>query len=444
MTTVSIPGKALVGLLTVILSACSPGASPGASTGGPATGAPATSGPGASPTGGAAGTPSGEPIVVGSSLSLTGAFAPTGAIHRIAGELFVERLNDAGGLLGRPVEWQVLDDESDQAQVAALYERLITQDEVDLIMGPYATPLILSAMSVAERYGYVLPQHTSVLAPLMTYECQFPGWSIGPTPNEFIPTQVFDALASLADPPESVAFVTNQSGSTDFVTHGRPDTDDANAVDIATDRGLQVVADIPYPPGNTEWASIAAQVRDANPDFVMANGLGVEGLGLLQAMEQLDYRPPMMFSLFPAPGPLLGAGELAEGHLSVSTFEPNEPILAQMGDEVRALVDEFSQRATAEQLPYTVFETQATGSWTAWEILAQGVAGAGGVDDQQAICDWLHQNGVDSTFHGQLTFDPATNNFWAPTQTLKQIQGGDWVVVWPADRAAAPLQGPAS
>ena len=441
MKAASIPGKVSACALALILAACSPGASAGP-TGQPTGGEP--TGAGASPTGGAVGSPSGEPIVVGSSLSLTGAFAPTGAIHRIAGEMFVQRLNAAGGLLGRPVEWEVLDDESDQAQVAALYERLITQEEVDLIMGPYATPLILSAMGVAERYEYVLPQHTAVLAPLLTYDCQFPGWSIGPTPNEFIPNQVYDALASLDSPPQSIAFVTNQSGSTDFVTHGRADVEETNAVDIATDRGLEVAADILYPPGNTEWASIAAQVRDADPDFVMANGLGVESLGLLQAMEQLGYQPPLMFSLFPAPGPLLGAGELAEGHLSVSTFEPNEPILAGMGDDVRALVEDFAQRAGAAGLPYTVFETQATGSWTAWEILAQGVAGAGSVEDQQAICDWLHANGIDSTFHGPLTFDPAANNFWAPTQTLKQIQDGDWVVVWPEDKAAAPLRGPTS
>ena len=57
-------------------------------------------------------------------------------IHQIAGELFVDRLNASGGLLGRPVEWTVLDDESDQAQVTTLYERLISQDQVDLIIGP--------------------------------------------------------------------------------------------------------------------------------------------------------------------------------------------------------------------------------------------------------------------------------------------------------------------
>jgi branched-chain amino acid transport system substrate-binding protein len=381
---------------------------------------------------------------VGSTLSLTGAFAATGIIHQIAGEQFVEQLNDSGGLLGRPVEWMVLDDESDQANVATLYERLITQEEVDLIIGPYATPNIISAMAVAERHGYTMPQHTAVLAPAMAYDCQFPAWSIGYTPNEFVPNQLFDAFESLDNPPSSIVFVTNQGGSTDFVTHGAADSDDdPSAVTIAEDRGLEVLADISYPPppGTPDWAAIAAQVRDANPDAIMMNSLGVESVALIEAMEQLDYRPPIMFSLFPAPGPLLGLGETSEGHLSVSMFEPNEPILEQRGDEVREIVETFQANAEAEGLPYTAFETQATGSWTAWEILVAGVEGAGSLD-QQAICDALHTGGADTTFNGQLAFDPEQNNFWDSTQGIKQIQGGEWVMVWPEESAAAELQGP--
>ena len=384
--------------------------------------------------------PSGEPIVVGSTLSLTGPFAATGAIHKIVGEQFVARLNANGGLLGRPVEWTVLDDESDQAKVAQLYERLISQDEVDLIMGPYATPNILSAMAVAERHGYVLPQHTAVLAPLLTYDCQFPAWSIGFEPNVYVPTQLYEAVATLPVPPKTVAFVTNQNGSTDFVTRGLPDDEtDADARSIATDMGLEIVADINYPPGTTDWPPIAAQLQQANPDLIVNNSLGVDTVGLIQAMKQLNYDPPLIFSLFPAPGPLLGLGEDGEGVLSVSIFEPNDAILDQLGPEAAEIVTEYEAAATAADLPYTVFETQATASWNAWEILVAGVTGANGLE-QQAICDALHANGADTTFSGQLTFDPEQNNFWPSTQGLKQIQDGDWVMVWPTDRAAGTIQ----
>ena len=97
--------------------------------------------------------------------------------------MYVRWINSHGGLLGRPVEWKVLDDESDPAKVSALYERLISQDKVDLIMGPYSTPNIVAAQAVAERYGYVLPNHTAVLTYALTYDCQFPTWSTGAKPN---------------------------------------------------------------------------------------------------------------------------------------------------------------------------------------------------------------------------------------------------------------------
>lgn len=392
--------------------------------------------------GGDGGGASADPIVVGSTLSLTGAFAATGQIHRVAGEEFVERVNANGGLLGRPLEWRVLDDQSDQAQVSQLYERLISQDEVDLIIGPYATPNILSAMAVAERHGYVLPQHTAVLAPQLTYECQFPAWSIGPTPNSFIPNQLFDALASLDDPPTTVAILTSQSGSAAFVSDGF-ENDRSGMLSIARERGLEVVADIHYPPTTTDWVPIATQVRDADPDIVIDNGLGVDMVNILQALAQLNYQPRMSFALFPAPGPLLGLGELAEGTLSVSMFEPDQAALDQLGPEVTEIVNGFTERAEEAELPYTVFETQATASWTAWEILAAAVEGTGGTDNQ-AMCDWLHENGVDTTFNGHIDFDPADNNFWPTTQRLKQIQNGSWVTVWPPDRAAADLVGPRS
>jgi branched-chain amino acid transport system substrate-binding protein len=391
-----------------------------------------------------AGAPSasGEPIVVGSTLSLSGAFAATGAIHKIAGESYVERLNAAGGLLGRPVQWVVRDDESDQAKVTTLYEQLITQDKVDLIIGPYATPNILSAMAVAARHRYTMPQHTAVIAPLLTYECQFPAWSIGPTPNEFVPTQLYEAMASLPTPPKRIAILTNQNGSTDFISYGAGENK-TGAVSITKQRGLDLVLEIRYPPATTDWAPIATRVRDARPDLVINNGLGVDPVNLLQAMAQLNYKPPMMFSLFPAPGPPLGLGQTSDGLLSVTVFEPNQPTLDKLGPEAAEIVTDFKDRATAAKLPYTVFETQAAASWNAWDILTSGVKAAGSTD-QKAMCDALHSDGAETTFSGKLTFDPAQNNFWPTTQSIKQIQDGGWVTVWPSDRAAATLRGPAA
>lgn len=373
--------------LLLVVAACGDGGAGTTTTDGGATttqgGTDTTDAEGTSTTGGEA---SGDPIVVGGTLPLTGGLSATGVIHQIAGELFVDRLNEAGGLLGRPVEWNLIDDTSDGARIAELYEQLISQDGVDLIMGPYATPNILAAMPVAERHGYVLPQHTAVLAPALTYACQFPGWSIGPAPNEFIPTQLADLFDGMDGAVSTVALVTNEGGSTSFVSYGRPDVEEPSTSTILPERGYEIVADVPYPIGNTEWGPIAVTLQEAQPDAVLVMGLGVEANGLIEAMEQLGYSPPVMFALFPAPGPLLGMGEASDGLLSVSMFEPNEPILAEMDPALGEIVEEFSARVEEAGLPYTVFETQAAASWNAWSLLIQGVEGAGSLE-HQAICE---------------------------------------------------------
>lgn len=379
----------------------------------------------------------GDPIVVGGTLSLTGALAPTAAIHQVAGELFVERLNAAGGLLGRPVEWLLLDDESSPDKAAALYERLITEEEVDLLMGPYGTGTITAAMPVAERYGYVFPQHTGSLTYAYEYDCQFPTWATGLHPNETSPAIVFDALEAGASPPGSVAFVTNQFPGTMFVSYGQPDSDEPGAVDVAAERRYEVALDVQYPLSTTDWGPIAAQVRDADPDLLWIGGVGLDAPNLLTALEQIGYRPPRTFVMWPAPGPLLALGEPGQDVLSMTLFEPNGP---QADDpDVTEITAAFSERATTAGLPYTVFETQAATSWTAWEALVAGVEGSGGLD-QATICDWLVTNGVDSTFLDTIAFDPEQNNYYGDRQTVKQLQGDDWVVVYPEEFAAAELR----
>ena len=142
------------------------------------------------------------PIRIGSTLALTGPLSATAQIHKLVGEIYVEQLNKRGGLLGRPVEWIVKDDQSKPDLARTLYEQLITADKVDLLMGPYATGAILSAMGVAQRYDKVLIHHTFGIPNLAKYDMQFPAWSLGPDPGTTVPNTVFNALASVGKTPE--------------------------------------------------------------------------------------------------------------------------------------------------------------------------------------------------------------------------------------------------
>ena len=164
--------------------------------------------------------PAGPPVRVGSTLALTGPLAATALVHKITGEIYVDELNRKNGLLGRPVEWVLLDDQSKPDVARTLYERLITVDKVDLLIGPYATGSILSAMGVAQRYDKLLVHHTFGIPHLAKYERHFPAWALGPEPGRTFPNLLFDALAASPKPPQTIAIVTDKFPSVHFVSTG--------------------------------------------------------------------------------------------------------------------------------------------------------------------------------------------------------------------------------
>src|SRR3954451_3910454 len=152
-----------------------------------------------------AGAASGQPVRIGSTLALTGPLSATAQIHKLVGDIYIEQANKRGGWLGRPLEWVVKDDQSKPDLARTLYEQLVTADKVDLLMGPYATGAILSAMGVAQRYNKVLVHHTLGIPSLAKYDLQFPAWSLGPEPDKTVPTTVLTALAASSKPPKTIA-----------------------------------------------------------------------------------------------------------------------------------------------------------------------------------------------------------------------------------------------
>jgi len=365
--------------------------------------------------------PSGPPVRIGSTLALTGPLAPTALLHKIAGEIYVEELNKANGLLGRPVEWVLLDDQSKPDVARSLYEKLITVDKVDLLMGPYATSGILAAMGVAQRYEKVLPHHSFGMPHLAKYEGHFPTAPFGSQPNVTVPTTVLDALAATANPPRSVAIVTSKFPSAQFLSAG--------ARDVATKRGLKVALYLEYEFGTRDWGALAARVKDAKPDFLWIGSLGLDSNQLLEAMKKLDYTPPRHFHLFPAPGPLALAPDGKLG-LATTVFEEHPPFTNNPG--AARLVPLFRERATKANVPYPYVDTQAGGSFAAWQILEAAVTATRSLDDK-VLGAWLRKNRV-PTIIGTLRFD-GPNNYGDDLFKVKQVHDGKWVVVWPREFA---------
>jgi branched-chain amino acid transport system substrate-binding protein len=103
-----------------------------------------------------ASTTAGHPITVGISLPLTGQFSADGIATEHGYQLWQSDVNANGGLLGRPVQLKIVNDNSNPNTVTKDYTTLITQDHVSLIMAPFSTLLTASAQPVAEKYHYAL------------------------------------------------------------------------------------------------------------------------------------------------------------------------------------------------------------------------------------------------------------------------------------------------
>lgn len=366
--------------------------------------------------------PSGPPIRIGSTLALTGPLSGTAIIHKLTGEIYVEQLNKKNGLLGRPVEWVLRDDQSKPDLARTLYEQLITVDKVDLIIGPYATPNIVSAMGVAQRYGKMLVHHTMGIPSLAKYDMQFPAWSVGPNPEMTVPNALYDALAASPKPPKTIAIVTSKFPSVYLMSVG--------AREVAKKRGLTEVLFLEWEFGNRDYGPIANRVKDAKPDFVFVGAIGLEGNLLLDAMKKIDYVPPLHYYMYPAPGPLAKLPE-AKGALAASIFEQhppftNNPVAAEF-------VKIYNERAAKAGLADNSVETQAAASFSTWQVLEAAVTATKSLDDK-AMSQWLKKNRVD-TIQGRLRFDN-TNNYGDDLMRVKQVQNGKWVTVWPKEWAA--------
>lgn len=366
--------------------------------------------------------PSGTPIRIGASMALTGPLAATTLVHKVVAEISVEQLNKRGGLLGRPVQWTLLDDQSKPDVTRSLYERLLTVDKVDLILAPYGTGAILAAMPVAQRYGKLFIQGTFGLPHLAAYDMQFPASPIGPAPNKTVPPLVIDLLNTSRTPPKTMAVVTSKFPSAQFISAGMRD--------FAPTRGVTVPLYLEYEFGTRDYGPIAARIKEANADFLWVGSLGLESIQLLSALKALDYTPPRHFHLFAAPGALALAPEGANA-LGYTFFEEHPPFTSRPG--VQEILPLWREKAKAAGIQYPFFDFQAAVMGSMWQMLEQAANGTKSIDDKR-MATWLKANGAD-VMMGKLSFD-GPNNHGTDGSAVRQVIDKRWTTVWPKQVAA--------
>jgi branched-chain amino acid transport system substrate-binding protein len=108
-----------------------------------------------------AAAPEGDPLKIGMATTLSGAIALFGVANQNAAQLAVDELNDAGGVLGRPVELFVRDDEARPEEGVAIARDFILTEEVDVLLGPVSSGVALAITEVAQENQVPFIVHTS-------------------------------------------------------------------------------------------------------------------------------------------------------------------------------------------------------------------------------------------------------------------------------------------
>ncbi|TAM91860.1 hypothetical protein EPN42_02550 [bacterium] len=224
-----------------------------------------------------------KPIVIGASISETGAYADSGKLALQGYQLWVKQRNAAGGLLGRQIELKTYDDASDPATAVRLYQRLIDQDHVDLIVGPYSSAVTASVANVAQQH------HMPMISPEVASTAPF----------ERGLTEIFQGIQIASDYVEGPIAIAKEKGFKTIAVTGEdtlfPRSVVAGVDDLAKKMGMTVVFNQLYPHNASDYSSIVEKMKQSNPDIVIAASYLPDSVGLLRAMKQANFAPKLVY-----------------------------------------------------------------------------------------------------------------------------------------------------
>jgi branched-chain amino acid transport system substrate-binding protein len=214
-----------------------------------------------------------DPIRVGFSMALTGGVAPIGKQVLTALQIWRDDVNAKGGLLGRPVELVIYDDQSAPANVPNIYTKLITVDKVDLLLGPYGTNFVAPAMPAIIENNKMTISFTAIgINDKFHYPKYFSMVSTGPEGVNAFSIGFFDLAAAKTPKPQTVAILAADAEFAQSAAHG--------AREEIKKHGFKIVYDKSYPPSTTDFAPVVRAVRATDPDIVYVGAYPPDNVGI--------------------------------------------------------------------------------------------------------------------------------------------------------------------
>jgi len=360
--------------------------------------------------------------VLGGSLGLTGILATAAAQYKSTYEFWVKQTNASGGLLGRPVKVIVYDDESSPNVVRGRYEQLITEDKVDLLMGPYATFLTLPIIPLVEESKKVLFMAGAVSVAanrssdwlVSTYTYQDDDFALG----------FFRMLDDMprAERPKKLGVLYLQNPYTIAMTNGVGGK--GGILSMAKNRGYEVVLSEAYASDVTDFSPLIRKAEAAGVDALIVANLLNDGVAIAKTINERGFNPSIFclcgsqVTVLPAWKSMGAAGERVFG--------------TTMSWHTDKYKDYAKLAAHFKKLGIDPLPTYALAAYTALQIMTQAVTVTGTLD-QRNLNRYIKSGVVFDTVVGKVQFDRNGLPGW--NSIMLQVQNGKNQVVWPKNRA---------
>lgn len=228
-----------------------------------------------------------QDVVLGASVQLTGPVANTGRYYRDAYQLAIDKINATGGAKiggqSHKLTLKLYDNQSDVNLSVRQYTQLVSQDKVNLLLGPFASNFALADSAVSEKYKVPMVQGGGASDQIFARKFKYIFGTLAPASNYFGST--VEMLKSLKPGPQSVALLYADDAFDVSVADGtRPKLKQA---------GLNVVMDERYSTNATDFNSLLSQIKSKNVDVVMVAGHETEILNFVRQAKSLAVAPKL-------------------------------------------------------------------------------------------------------------------------------------------------------
>jgi branched-chain amino acid transport system substrate-binding protein len=370
----------------------------------------------------------GDDIVVGAALSLTGKYAQNGINTKNGYDLAARTINDKGGIRIGDKNYRLVlryyDDESTPVRGSDLAERLIEQDGVRFMLGPYSSGITEAILPVIEKHKVPMVEANGAARELFTkgYHYMF---AVLSTSDQYLTSAIdlaAEHAADLGKTPESLRVA--------LAMENDPFAQDVRAgvLNDVQRHGMQVVIDDQLPPALDDMSMTLAKIKALKPDVLVVSGHEKGALTAITQIEALKVYVPILAMTH------CGPAQIAEklGQAAEYVFCPQQwheslgyrdDMFGSAGDFAKAFRAAYGYPA-----PH-----QAAASAAAVEVFADAFKRAQSLDSEK-VRNAIAATELD-TFYGPVKFGPSGRNIAKP-MVLTQVLHGKYVVVAPAKWAS--------